>query len=609
MRKLFAALMCSLLLAACSNRSGESDSLAVEPFRMTYYEAYAPEKRYDGGEVDEIVFSYANGYHDIDPEDLRVNWTGKIRVPDDGRVLVQIRRGSSVKLKIDGVETPLSQRNGSPYYEIAPGKGEHSVSVDYQGESTTGNVVVNFFGSKEQVRTPESVREAVEMEGKDALLFAQLDKDIVLNENEVPDSDRNVPVATLPVAAHDGGVVLVLNADDLTNVVLRPEKGARIKAVIANYSIGTIRGTDAPVYRIAVPFRKGYWYTRGCMCIGGVHLSCSDGEGIYQAVQTLAGRLFGRQVDFFYYSYEKEAGWRPNAEMAAAHREGVARYREAAEKCGGSKALNFDNAISGGQKGGAGWFEQMGGEVPEQGFAAYYFTHDSIGKPFARENVPHIAIHYAYDSFHHVDAQNFAALWVGKIRVPEDVLMDMQYDLSWGHIRVRVDGKIVHEYQQKENGQEGGRFDVLLTKGEHRLEVEYINHWHVVAFSMHPQIKQLTPPDEKVKRVLEDSDNLVVDVEVYGSSALNNTIKLNLPPSDRPIVLLLSSHNSVFWQIQPGGAPLKAVIIEDGKGTVTGSKAPVYRVPRISVSTRPPIRFYQYETDQIGAGEYEARRP
>ena len=295
--------------------------------------------------------------------------------------------------------------------------------------------------------------------------------------------------------------------------------------------------------------------------------------------------------------------------MAAAHREGVDRYREAAEKCGGSKALNFDNAISGSQKGGAGWFEQMGGEVPEQGFAAYYFTHDSIGKPFARENVPHIAIHYAYDSFHHVDAENFAALWVGKIRVPEDVLMDMQYDLSWGHIRVRVDGKIVHEYQQKENGQEGGRFDVLLTKGEHRLEVEYINHWHVVAFSMHPQIKQLTPPDEKVKHVLEDSDNLVVDVEVYGSSALNNTIKLNLPPSDRPIVLLLSSHNSVFWQIQPGGAPLKAVIIEDGKGTVTGSKAPVYRVPRISVSPRPSIRFYQYETDQIGAGEYEAQRP
>ena len=593
MKALVSAIICVLLLAACIPAAEKATSLAVEPFRMTFYDITQPANIQNGGTSSDIVFSFVNTYHGIRGPNLRVNWTGRINVPEDGRVWVQTS-SSNIKLNIDGTEIKLRGQ----YDEIILPKGERAVSVNYAPGGHADDLIVNFFAVSEKMRTPESLAKDIRANRKDVILFAELRADRVMTTNGIPDFDNRKPISTLPISAYDQDLIVVLNATTPLNVVLKPEKGVDIKAVVATDNIGTVSGTNAPVYRVSAPPLQSDWFPRYCRCIGGTQLSCSATEGLYPQIQKFSEQLFDRKPDFFYHSEYVEEGWVPNDKMATYYRKNIAAYNEAEAKCGGDKALNFDNAISSTQKNDVGWFAQIGGEVPKQGFNAYYFTHDNIGKPVAFEHVPHIAIDYPYNKFHNIDAEQFAALWVGKIHVPDDALMDMQYDLSWAHLRVRVDGKVVHEYQQKENGKEGGRFDLVLAKGEHQLEVEYINHWHTVGFAMHPQLKQLSSPDDAVRRLLEDPAYTVVSAEVYESSARDRVINLTLPAADKPVVLLLKSFNSVFWQIRPGQTLLKAVIIEDGKGMVSDSLAPVYRVNRLPYH-KPDFRFYQYQTDSI----------
>ena len=122
---------------------------------------------------------------------------------------------------------------------------------------------------------------------------------------------------------------------------------------------------------------------------------------------------------------------------------------------------------------------------------------------------------------------------------------------------------------------------------------------------MHPQRKLLQPQDGEVRALLDNPAYTIVHVSVDESSNRDSTLPLELPPVSKPVVLVLKSHNSVFWQIRSGGVPLRAVVIEDGKGLVQGAGVPVYRVR--SLPNAADWRFYQHRSTCISAGEYEAR--
>ena len=83
---------------------------------------------------------------------------------------------------------------------------------------------------------------------------------------------------------------------------MQPEKGARVKASVATPAIGTISGSDAPVYRLdTVPPDTNY-FTAGCHCIGGIDLSCHTKTPSYEPIQHLSQTLFGKPVDYVYHS-------------------------------------------------------------------------------------------------------------------------------------------------------------------------------------------------------------------------------------------------------------------------------------------------------------------
>ena len=620
---LSAILLAAILLAAvlftasCGGKNrppvkSRPPVIRTRPFQFSYADKRQPENVRSGGEVPQIAFNFVYGYEEIQGENLQLHWQGKINLSREETVIIQT--SALVRLKIDDVEFDF-RKNRTDNTQYTLSKGEHSVSVDYEPSWHTVSAVVKFRPPVEKARAPEALAADIKAKSRDIVRFATVYHTVASDERGVPIDSNLEYDAVLPVPADSKEQIIVLNSYDLVNVVMQPEKGARIKAIVATPTIGTISGSDAPVYRLDTAPPDTNYFTAGCHCIGGINLSCNTKTPSYEPIQNLSQTLFGKPVDYFYHSRYFKQEWFANERMQAIKQRTDSEHQKALAQCGGSEAVTFDRNPLTSSQGSLktddkpSWFAKMNDTVPAQGFKAYYFTQDSIGKPVASETVSHIAINYPYETFHNINAEKFAALWVGNITVPTDTLMDMQYDSSWADLRIRVDGKIVHERTVKDeqsNPNQAERFDLPLSKGTHRLEVEYINHWHTVGFALHPQPKQLNAPDSEAQALVDNPNYAVIRAEVYESSKLDSSLKTALPSSGKPVVLLLKSYNSVFWQIERGDTDIKAVIIEDGKGVVQGSRAPVLRVNRLPNATRTAYEFYQYDPAAIGAGDWKA---
>ena len=609
---LFAVLLAAVLFTSSCSEKSRPPVIQTGPFQFSYADKTQPENVRSGGEVPQIAFNFVYAYDKIQGENLKLHWQGKIKLSREEAVIIQT--AAPVRLKIDDVEFDFRKNLAhNPQHTLS--KGEHSVSVDYEPSWHAGSVVVNFLPATEAARTPKALAADIKAKSGDIVRFATVDHTTASDERGVPIDSNLEYDAILPVPADSKEQIIVLNSHDMVNVVMQPEKGARIKAIVTTPTIGTISGSDAPVYRLDTAPPDTNYFTAGCHCIGGIHLSCNTKTPSYEPIQNLSQTLFGKPVDYFYHSRDFKQEWFANERMQAIKQRTDNEHQKALAQCGGSEAVTFDRNPLTSSQGSLktddkpSWFAKMNDTVPSQGFKAYYFTQDNIGKPVASETVSHIAINYPYETFHNINAEKFAALWVGNITVPTDTLMDMQYNLSWADLRIRVDGKIVHERTVKDGQNDhnpADRFDLLLSKGKHQIEVEYINHWHTVGFALHPQPKQLNAPDSEAQALVGNPNYAVIRAEVYESSKLDSSLKTALPSSGKPVVLLLKSHDSVFWQIEQGDTDIKAVIIEDGKGVVQGSRAPVLRVNRLPNATRTDHEFYQYNPAAIGAGDWKA---
>lgn len=614
MHKLLLVLLCSTLLAACNfldKNTSSTQNLVDGTFRVQYYNINQPEKLLDGGERERISFGYIHSVKDIDGEKLGVLWQGKIRQPATGTVTIQHSNADKLQVEIDG--KPIKLAHGG-YTDVHLEKGSHSVQVRYEPKWSGGDMAVNFFSDRP--RAPESVAQDVQAAAKNAdVAFAQVQAK--MDNIAIHPKDWQWQDAQLFVPATTKPQILVLSAQNLSNVNLTLHDDAEIAAIVALNGVGHIAGSNAPVYRVARQIDDDWWPVN-CRCSGGTNLHCSgDTEHGFPEIQALSQTLFGKEPS----AYALQSTWHSATNMAHYHKQAIAKYEQDKAKCGGSQAIRFDNAMNPNQPthtNDAGslhnfgtdeqsWLSKMGGSLPERGFDAYYFTHDGIGKPIAQENVPHIALNYPYKEFHNIDAQQFAALWAGYLHANEDTAMAMQYDISWAQMRVWLNGKKVFEHRHGENGKpQEGSFDLIVPKGKNRLEVEYINHWHTVGFALHPQPKILVyPQPDEMQQLLNNPNYDVVYAKVYESGNRDSSLPITLPASSKPIVLILDSHNSVFWQIQPRAGSLHTIIIQDGKGVVSGSKARVWRAKQLPHTRKATWRFNQYDPEQIDATQFK----
>lgn len=199
------------------------------------------------------------------------------------------------------------------------------------------------------------------------------------------------------------------------------------------------------------------------------------------------------------------------------------------------------------------------GEVPHQGFMAYYLNTKSPTQVIFQEPVTDISINYPWDQFHGIPSQDFGAYWVGSLECVEAQSKQLAISQSWSKARVLLDGRLVYE------GKRSKSLPFPCSKGRHTLEVEYINNWHTTTFSARiiEDRPQLT--GEELRQALQDSQLAASEinvVSVYESKRKDMSLDLRLQKTARPQILMLFSYDPVRWTIiNPDRQALAAIVL------------------------------------------------
>lgn len=579
------ALLFTLCAALTTPAWAAPVTLESEPYRMWFYNKQQPEKLHAMGQTNRVEFGFAHYFAGMEGENVGVLWRGKIQVPDDRGVWLHYSR--KFDLKINGEKVEIY--GAVPQFKHLPlKKGQHTVEVRYESGWHADNAVLNFLSADQQALDPKVLTKKLNIKPNDVVVFAEVTGRAKQTDDKKPENRIQDSLIQLPKRNGEQIVVLTSSSySELENVEVQPEKGAKIKAIIALPSVGVVSGSSAPVYRVShdEPEHVHDWWAQDCRCDGGrvLHCSVEKEQAGYHHIKQFSQTLLGKTPDFWHRQLD---GWQSDRQASRANQAAIKHLRDTQARCGGALSPTFTNQAPTKQGGEKSWLSQLGFRLPEKGFDAYYFHQDKMSKPVAKDNVSHIAMNYVYDEFHNIPSEKFAALWAGYLNVPQNTKMSMQYDLSWSQLRVFLNGKKVFEHRNREEEEEKnkGYFDLMVPKGKNRLEVEYINHWHTVGFSMNPQPKLTQSHQDKAQKLADNPDYELVYVKVGDIVNQDRTLPITLPKTNKPIVLVLESSYTIFWQIQPSASPLKAVVIQDGKGMVSGSTAPVLRVADLPTS-------------------------
>ena len=107
---------------------------------------------------------------------------------------------------------------------------------------------------------------------------------------------------------------------------------------------------------------------------------------------------------------------------------------------------------------------------------------DEPNRLVAIEKVPAIDLHFSYNALHGIPSQDFAACWMGTLRIDEGGGYRITPQAGKGQLRLLLNRHRISS---------GAPVTLRLTPGDYTLEVEYLNNWHTTDFAVH--IKKATP--------------------------------------------------------------------------------------------------------------------
>lgn len=184
------------------------------------------------------------------------------------------------------------------------------------------------------------------------------------------------------------------------------------------------------------------------------------------------------------------------------------------------------------------------GKFPQGKFSAVYFNTETkkVIKSITTNTIS-ISRYMEYDQM-----DKLWVYFVWKIQIPEDGIYDFSVSQSWANTRLILDKKLFIE----PNG--NSVRSIELKKWEYLAEVEFLNQWHVVDFSVNFEKYQktysLTQAQESLKKYADIADKEVWMASVYESENEGHVIPVTLKASKKPVVLILNSYSTVLWDIK-----------------------------------------------------------
>lgn len=234
--------------------------------------------------------------------------------------------------------------------------------------------------------------------------------------------------------------------------------------------------------------------------------------------------------------------------------------------------------------------------IPVNKFRAFYMDKNNPKKIQFSEVVDTLSLTYSHQPFHTILADNFLGLWIGNFTFEKETQININVSISWANIKITDNGKIIYD------GGTSSQIDHTFSKGTHRIEVEYINNYGQVDVNM-GFIKYVPVLDENTIHSLITPDTNIYLFGGYESDRNDHGIDLTLQNSSRPIVLFLSSYETINYTIHNvHGGKLKAIIYNSYEplGEIkTDSNISIYRDTQLSYCNRLIPFSYKPESDII----------
>jgi hypothetical protein len=219
------------------------------------------------------------------------------------------------------------------------------------------------------------------------------------------------------------------------------------------------------------------------------------------------------------------------------------------------------------------------GTVPRAGFRAVFFDRSNPGKPPIAADVDAIAIKYAWADFNNIRSEDFGAYWVGMLHFDAPATKRISVSQSWAKSRIMIDGAIVFEGGGKKT------IDYEFAKGDHLIEVEYVNNWHTTEFKVTIQDVFTETSEASLSRYFsadETGDARLYYVSLYESAAQDTKVEVVVPRTGKPAIVWLTSYEALDWRISASD-PVKAVVLSSyapGSQVSGVGAAKVFRIRR-----------------------------
>jgi hypothetical protein len=218
---------------------------------------------------------------------------------------------------------------------------------------------------------------------------------------------------------------------------------------------------------------------------------------------------------------------------------------------------------------------------------------DIIQTYITEEVTTHPAIQYAWSDFNNIDSYNFFATWEGQIVVTNESTISANFDVSWSNVSFYVDDELIDQWANSNK-----MIPLNLEVGIHDIRIEYHNHWHTVGFNVsftdYPTVS-IDEAAEIIPELLTD-DTKIVYVGAYESSGLYNDTVIELPETDYPVLLVLSSYSAINWTLDNENTNVVGVLVSSygpGASVIGSQELEIYNVNRLD---------YAYEEfDTVGA--------
>lgn len=100
--------------------------------------------------------------------------------------------------------------------------------------------------------------------------------------------------------------------------------------------------------------------------------------------------------------------------------------------------------------------------------------------------------------------------------------------------------------------------------------MEFVNNWHTVGFDVKFSPRMERIDTNRVRAILSQYPGAEIwYAGVYESSNLDASIPILLKKIGKPVILILSSYESVTWDVSEHDSNLKAVVVSSFKPRAT----------------------------------------